>query len=309
LALAQAGGQARGATAYVTFEPCAHHGRTPPCAQALIDAGVARVVIGAPDPDPRVDGRGEAMLHAAGIAVTAAVCKAEAEAVNGGFLRRIRDGRPMVTLKVATTLDGRIATRTGDSKWITGALARARGHMLRARHDAILVGSGTVLADDPELTCRLPGLADRSPVRVVLDGRLRTPLSSRLVETAGQVPVILFARSDANGQPYADAGVDLVGMAPGDDGGLSPAAVLSELGNRGFTRVLIEGGAAVAGSYLRAGLVDELAWFRAPAVIGADGLGAIDDMNLQKIADVSRFRRIGCEALGDDLLESYVVRA
>ncbi|MCK5275514.1 MAG: bifunctional diaminohydroxyphosphoribosylaminopyrimidine deaminase/5-amino-6-(5-phosphoribosylamino)uracil reductase RibD, partial [Alphaproteobacteria bacterium] len=171
-ALARAGGAAKGATAYVTLEPCVHHGQTPPCADALIEAGVARVIAATEDPDPRVKGGGLGRLRDAGIAVEAGLLREEAELLNAGYLMRQREGRPVVTLKLATTLDGRIATHAGESRWITGEAARARGHMMRARHDAIMVGIGTALADNPTLTCRLPGLEDRSPVRIVVDARL-----------------------------------------------------------------------------------------------------------------------------------------
>ncbi|HEX5079092.1 MAG TPA: bifunctional diaminohydroxyphosphoribosylaminopyrimidine deaminase/5-amino-6-(5-phosphoribosylamino)uracil reductase RibD, partial [Geminicoccaceae bacterium] len=172
-ALRRAGAAALGATAYVSLEPCAHYGRTPPCTMALLQAGVRRVVAATLDPDPRVDGRGIEQLRQAGVEVALGVGRAAAEALNAGFILRVRAGRPLVTLKLATSLDGRIATRRGDSRWITGEPARARAHLLRARHDAIMIGSGTALADDPSLTCRLPGLEERSPARVVLDRRLR----------------------------------------------------------------------------------------------------------------------------------------
>src|SRR6476646_5423929 len=180
----EAAGDARGATAYVTLEPCCHHGRTPPCADALIAAGVRRVVAAVEDPDPRVAGGGVASLRTAGIAVETGLCAAEATEVNAGFFQRVRRGRPLVTLKLATSLDGRIATASGESRWITGPPARERAHLLRATHDAILVGTATVLADDPQLTCRLPGLAGRSPVRIVIDRQLRIPLAARLFAEA-----------------------------------------------------------------------------------------------------------------------------
>src|SRR3984893_7773307 len=186
-ALARAGAAARGATAYVTLEPCSYWGKTPPCADALIAAGLRRVVVALEDPDPRVAGAGIARLRAGGIGVEIGLGAAEAAEINAGFLQRVRLGRPLVTLKLATSLDGRIATAAGESRWITGPLARERGHLLRATHDAILVGTATVLADDPQLTCRLPGLVDRSPVRIVIDRQLRIPPSVRLIAEARQV--------------------------------------------------------------------------------------------------------------------------
>src|SRR5919202_3451652 len=186
-ALARAGDAARGATAYVTLEPCSHWGRTPPCCDALVRAGIRRVVVATGDPDPRVDGRGLARLRAAGVIVELGLLGQEARRLNAGFARRITRGLPLVTLKLATTLDGRIATSGGESQWITGPEARREAHAIRARHDAILVGSGTVLADDPELTARIPGMARVKLARVVADSRLRTPLASRLIRTAREV--------------------------------------------------------------------------------------------------------------------------
>src|SRR6266853_3702784 len=197
-ALARAAAAAHGATAYVTLEPCCHWGRTPPCADALIAAGLGRVVVALEDPDPRVAGGGVARLRAAGIAVEAGLGAAEAAEINAGFFQRVRLGRPLVTLKLATSLDGRIATASGESRWITGAPARERAHLLRATHDAILVGTDTVLTDDPQLTCRLPGLASRSPVRIVLDRQLRIPPTARIIAEARQVPTWLMTLSSAN---------------------------------------------------------------------------------------------------------------
>ena len=187
-ALLQAGDAARGATAFVTLEPCSHHGRTPPCCDALIHAGVARVVVAMRDPDPRVDGRGLRRLRDAGIEVTEGMGEEAARAMQAGFLKRITEGLPLVTLKLASTLDGRIATAAGESRWITGPDARRQVHAMRARHDAVLVGSGTVLADDPDLTCRIPGMARAPTLRVVADARLRTPPGARLVRTARETP-------------------------------------------------------------------------------------------------------------------------
>ncbi|MGH7115700.1 MAG: bifunctional diaminohydroxyphosphoribosylaminopyrimidine deaminase/5-amino-6-(5-phosphoribosylamino)uracil reductase RibD, partial [Stellaceae bacterium] len=197
-ALRRAGGAARDATAYVSLEPCCHWGRTPPCADALIKAGVRRVVIALEDPDPRVAGNGIARLRAAGLAVEIGPGAEDAAEINAGFLTRQRLGRPLVTLKLATSLDGRIATGSGESQWITGPPARQRAHLLRARHDAVMVGTGTVLADDPELTCRLPGLGHRSPLRVVLDRRLRIPRSAHVIADARQSPTWVFTLSGAD---------------------------------------------------------------------------------------------------------------
>ncbi len=198
MALHQAGDAARGATAYVSLEPCAHHGQTSPCANALIEAGVARVVAAIEDPDARVAGKGFAMLRAANVEATTDVLKDEAAELNAGFFLRVKENRPLVTLKIAKSADGFIAKPSGESKWITGEEARRFAHLLRARHDAILVGSGTVLADDPELTCRLPGLEDRSPARVVLDTHLRLSPQSKLAQTARQIPTLVFTAAEGS---------------------------------------------------------------------------------------------------------------
>ncbi len=306
-ALRRAGDLARGATAYVTLEPCSHFGRTPPCSNALIAAGVARVVCAMRDPDARVDGRGFAMLRADGIEVVEGVLEAEAQAINAGFARRIREGLPLVTLKLATTLDGRIATATGESKWITGPAARREAHAMRARHDAVLVGSGTALADDPDLTCRLPGATPRQPLRVVADARLRTPPSARLVATARQHPTLLVTipgHPPTARAPYQEAGAEVVTVARGE-GGLSLRALLQALAQRGVTRVLAEGGAGIAAALLREGLVDRLAWFHAPSVMGGDGMPAAYPLPVDVLAAMPRFRRVAARPLGDDWLTEF----
>ena len=306
-ALERAGASARGATAYVSLEPCCHWGKTPPCTDALIAAGVARVVLPVEDPDPRVSGRGIARLKEAGIEVAAGVLAEEAAALNEGFFRRIQQGRPLVTLKLASTLDGRIATAQGESRWITGEPARARAHLLRARHDAVMVGSNTVIADDPELTCRLPGLADRSPVRIVVDGRLRVPLTSRVVADAARVPTwFITLRGDApeRHEAFRDCGVELIEVdADGETVDLEEA--LQQLGRRGLTRVLVEGGAALAAAMIRADLVDHVAWFRAPRLIGGDGIAAVTAFGVSELAATPRFQRLGVEPVGEDLLETF----
>jgi diaminohydroxyphosphoribosylaminopyrimidine deaminase/5-amino-6-(5-phosphoribosylamino)uracil reductase len=310
-ALARAGEGARGATAYVSLEPCAHHGRTPPCAEALVAAGVGRVVAAIEDPDPRVAGRGLARLRAAGIPLTLGVGAAEAEELNAGFFSRIKQGRPLVTLKLASSLDGRIATRRGDSRWITGEAARRRAHGLRASHDAILVGTETALADDPELTCRLPGLSGRSPVRIVLDRQLRLPLTAKLIAGARQQPTWLATapQSDvARRAVLAGQGVQIIEVPPetsGEGGRLSLTALLHALGARGITRLLVEGGGRLAAALLTADLVDRLVWFRAAALIGGDGLPALADLGLDRVADAARFRRIAVVPVGGDIVETY----
>ena len=302
MALAMAGEAARGATAYVTLEPCSHHGKTPPCADALIAAGVSRVVVAGGDPDPRVNGAGIARLFAAGLQVRTGVLAGEADAQQAGFLLRVREGRPMVTLKLAATLDGRIATRTGESQWITGPDARRAAHALRGRHDAVMAGIGTVLADDPDLTCRIPGFRRTPQVRVVLDSTLRTPVTARLVATVSNSPTWIIHGADADTrrkQALAKAGVRLFATdAPKVD---LPAA-LRLLGDAGLTRVLAEGGAGVAASLLSAGLVDRIAWFHAPAVIGGDGLPAVQPFGVSALDRMPRFTRTGSRTVGDDML-------
>jgi len=305
-ALKAAGSLARGATAYVTLEPCCHWGRTPPCTEALIAAGIAHVVVAARDPDPRVNGEGILRLKAAGIAVTEGILRAEAESLNAGFTLRIRAGRPLVTLKLATTLDGRIALASGESRWITGAEARRAAHALRARHDAVLVGSGTVVADDPELTVRLPGARpDQGPMRVIADGRLRTPLTAMLVRTARLVPTAIVTVPGNDRRriaAFADAGVTVIEAARDATSEPDPNALLRALGSRGITRVLAEGGARLAASLLRAGLVDRLAWFHAPSVIGGDGIGSVAPFGLASIAAMPRFHVTARVTWGDDSL-------
>lgn len=306
-ALELAGERARGATAYVTLEPCAHWGRTPPCADALIQAGVVRVVVALEDPDPRVDGGGLARLRAAGVEVVAGVGSEEAERDLAGFLARQRVGRPQVTLKLATSLDGRIATATGASRWITGPEARKRGHLMRASHDAILVGAGTVRADDPDLTCRLPGLERQSPVRVVMDSGLGLDAEQRLFATAAKIPTWVLCRDDASETRRATlerSGVEVLTVT-GDAGGrVELEAALTVLGERGINRLLVEGGAAVAAAFLRADRVDTLALFRAPVAIGGDGRPAVEGISVADLTGAPRFVSDGIEQIGADTLET-----
>ncbi len=305
VALAQAGVAARGGTAYVTLEPCAHHGETPPCATALVMARIARVVAAVADPDPRVRGKGFEMLRDAGVEVVTGICAREAGELNAGFFKRVRESRPLVTLKIAQSLDGKTATASGDSRWITGEAARAYGHLLRARNDAILIGIGTALADDPELTCRLPGLEDRSPLRVVLDTRLRLNEWSKLAQSAGTTPTLVFTTVEGGGA-LTSCGVEVLKVARDFRGRPDIAAVLAELGRRGITRLLVEGGASVHASFLDRGLADRLEIFRSPMVLGAAGQSGIESLATMTLGEAPRFKPVGRRLLGPDLLESFV---
>ena len=276
MALSQAGPLARGATAYVTLEPCAHHGRTPPCAEALLAAGVTRVVAAQTDPDPRVAGRGLQMLRDAGIAVSENVLEAEARAMQRGFLTRITQGRPMLTLKLGTSFDGRIATAGGESQWITSALARRHVQLLRLSHDAVMVGGGTARADLPGLNLRGMG-EQRQPVRVVVSSR---PLPDLPPEGAAHGPLW-----QVSGQP-----VDF----------------MRELGARGLTRVLCEGGGILAASLLRADCVDELIGYTAGLLLGGDGRPGVGAMGLAHLADAPRFRLVEQRRIGPDLMHRWV---
>ena len=310
-ALGRAGEAARGATAYVSLEPCCHWGRTPPCTDALIAAGIRRVVVALEDPDPRVAGEGLRRLRAAGLDVDTGLCKAEAAEINAGFFCRLRNGRPLVTLKLATSLDGRIATARGESQWITGPPARERAHVLRAAHDAIMVGTGTVLADDPQLTCRLPGLGHRSPVRVVVDRHLRIPPSMHLISDARAVPTWILTLPSADAarrHAFLRVGATVIDIDPGPDGNGSLAAALAALGERGITRLLVEGGGRVAAAFARAGLIDRLVWVHAPMLIGGDGIPAIAELGLEVLTGAPGFERLSTETVGDDVLTVFRVR-
>ncbi len=302
VALGQAGERARGGTAYVTLEPCAHYGQTPPCADALLVAGVRRVVIACDDPDPRVDGRGIVKLQSAGVEVVLGIGAEAAAADLQGFFLRVREGRPLFTLKTATSADGRIALASGVSQWITGPEARAMGHALRASHDGILVGKGTALTDDPMLTVRLPGLTGQSPVRILLDTELAVPATSRLAETASKLPVwVVTLNTGMAAETWAECGAEIINPAD-----MKPLTIARALGEKGLTRVLIEGGGQVAGSFLRHGLVDRIEWFRSSRIIGADGRAAIAPLDLDDLDESNKFRREAIHTLGRDCWERYV---
>lgn len=307
LALAQAGAAARGATAHVSLEPCSHHGQTGPCAEALIAAGVARVVAACEDPDPRVAGAGLARLRAAGVAVASGIGAAQAQAVHEGFFRRVRQGRPMLTLKLALTLDGKIATEAGESRWITGPEARARVHLMRARHDAVMVGAGTARADDPELTVRGLGLAAQ-PVRVVVSSRLGLSPDGALGRSAGEVPVWLLhgAGAPASARATWEArGARLIEVPVAPGGGVGLAAALAALGAAGLTRVLCEGGGVLAAGLLQSGLVDRLAIFSAGLMLGAEARPGIGALGVTALALAPRWHPVEQERLGRDLLSHW----
>jgi len=306
-ALEQAG-DARGATAYVTLEPCAHHGQTPPCASALIGAGITRVVTATTDPDPRVQGAGHAMLRAACIAVTECVLSEQALQANAGFFKRVARGLPFVTLKLATSIDGRIATASGESRWITGPLARRYVHGLRLSHDAVLIGSGTALADDPDLTARDIG-ATHQPIRIVLDRQLRHDAESRLGRTASQSPVWILhaADSDANRiAAWTATGATLFACAASNNR-LDLGEALRILAGQGLTRVLCEGGGTLGAALTGAGLVDEVIHLGAGVVVGAEGVPAIGPLALTSLGDAQRLRLIDARRLGHDTLSHWRV--
>lgn len=291
----------RGADVYVTLEPCCFHGKTPPCTQALMAAGVRRVIAAAIDPNPRVRGRGLEQLRAAGIEVHAGVLAAEAQALLAPYAKWMCSGRPWVILKWAQSLDGKLATRTGDARWISDEVARRHAHRTRGRVDAILVGVNTVLADDPLLTCRA-GRPKRVATRVVLDSRLRTPPACRLVETARQTPTLIVTAPEAP-QSRADRLLEAgcqVQRVPRRGAGLSLAAVLDDLGRRQMTYVLVEGGGRLLGSFLDEKLADELHIYIAPLLIGGrTAVGALDGAGPARLADAwrlppdVRMRRLG----------------
>ncbi len=307
VALVQAGEAARGATLYVTLEPCSHVGKSPPCADAIIAAGVKRVVSAIEDPNPEVAGQGHARLRAAGIAVDIGLGAAEAAREHAGHFRRVRDKRPHVILKLAVSADDKIAAPGHKPVAISGEAAKARIHLLRAQCDAILVGIGTVLSDDALLTCRLPGMEARSPVRVVLDRALRIPATSRLVRSARGTPLWVVTSNLAEAPAVTmlgAAGAQAIRVASTPTG-LDLPEVLRALAERGITRLLVEGGARVASSFVAANLVDEFWLLRGRDAIGTDGVTALNALPLAAITQSSAFRVHASESLGTDTLTVY----
>ncbi len=302
-ALAQAGESARRATCYVTLEPCCHTGKTPPCTDALIRAGVARVVASLQDPFPQVAGQGAARLHAAGIPVSLGLCESEARRQNAPYLKLLATGRPYVHAKWAMTLDGKIATRTGDSKWISNEASRRRVHELRGRMDAIVVGIGTALADDPLLTARPPG--PRSPMRVVLDSTARLPITSHLVRTARQTPTLLVTTSRAHAErleTLRSAGCQVLTALADERGRLDIDAILDYLGGERLTNILVEGGAEVLGSFLDTDAIDEVHVFIAAKLIGGkDAKTAVAGEGCESIRQATSLANTAVETLDGDL--------
>jgi diaminohydroxyphosphoribosylaminopyrimidine deaminase/5-amino-6-(5-phosphoribosylamino)uracil reductase len=308
-ALKHAGEAARGATLYVTLEPCSHVGKSPPCADAIVAAGIARVVSAIEDPNPEVAGQGHAKLRAAGITVDIGLGAVEAAHDHAGHFRRVRDKRPHVILKLAVSSDDKIATAGRKPVAITGEAAKARVHLLRAQCDAILVGIGTVQADDPLLTCRLPGMEARSPVRVVLDRSLRISGTSRLVHSARETPLWVMT-SNVSEAPAAmklgAAGAQVIRVASATTPpGLDLRAVLGALAEKGITRLLVEGGARVASSFVAANLVDEVWLLRGPEAVGSDGVAALDALPLSALTGSPTFKLRASESLQRDALTIY----
>jgi diaminohydroxyphosphoribosylaminopyrimidine deaminase/5-amino-6-(5-phosphoribosylamino)uracil reductase len=308
-ALHEAGPQARGAVLYVNLEPCSHTGKTPPCADAVIQAGVSRVVVALRDPNPLVAGAGLARLAAAGIAVTVGVCEAAAYKLNEAFIKFITTRRPFVTLKSAITLDGKIATRTGASRWITGELARQESHRLRHAADAILVGVGTVLQDDPQLTTRLPDLQGANPLRVIVDSTLRVPRQAQVTDVASdrRTLIVTTARAPvARREALQVRGVEVVHLPAYDDGRVDLEALLRYLGERGVASVLVEGGATLSATLLRRRLIDKVLLFVAPKIIGGDGISVVGPCGVETMEQVINLRDVVSQRLGNDvLLEAY----
>ena len=306
-ALRRAGGAARGATLYATLEPCSHHGQTPPCVDAIVEAGIARVVSSLDDPNPKIAGEGHAKLRAAGVAVTLGVGADEARRAHAGHIRRVREGRPHVTLKLAVSADEKAGLAGRRPAAITGEAAQQRVHLMRATNDAVLTGIGTVLSDDPQLTCRLPGMDHRSPVRVVLDSALRQPLSSRLAVTAARTLDWTFADETAppeKERALTDLGVEVL-RVPGTKGRLDLAAVLRGLAGRGITRVMVEAGPILSASMLNADLVDEAAVFRSPKALGPDAIDALERLPLTALTQAPGLRLVGTEVIGEDRLDTF----
>lgn len=310
IALRKAGKAARGATLHVTLEPCSHTDkRTPPCSPLVIASGVKRVVVAMIDPNPRVSGGGIRAIRRAGIAVTTGVLEQEARRLNEAFIKQVTTGMPFVTMKIAQTLDGKIATVSGESKWITGEAARQEGHRLRDRNDAILVGVATVLADDPSLTTRIPG--GRDPLRVIVDSNLRTPLKAKIITQKSRAKTLIatLESSSRSGrlESLLDAGAEVL-LAKGRDDRVDLRSLMKVLGGFGITSVLIEGGSEVHAAALKAGIVDKVVLFIAPTLMtGKDSLCSIGGVSPARLSRAVRLRDVTSRFVGEDLVvEGYI---
>jgi diaminohydroxyphosphoribosylaminopyrimidine deaminase / 5-amino-6-(5-phosphoribosylamino)uracil reductase len=306
-ALHRAGAAARGATMYVTLEPCSHYGKSPPCADAIIAAGIKRVVSALVDPNPEVAGAGHWRMAEAGIVVEVGLGGDEARSAHAGHIRRVQDGRPHVMLKLAVSADGKAGFAGRRPAAITGEPARERVHLMRAMSDAVITGIGSVVADDPLLTCRLPGMAERSPVRVVLDGRLRLPIESKLAASARETPLWVVTGegvSREREQALVAKGAEVMRVAA-DGGWLDLGAVLKLLAGRGITRLMVETGPILAAGFLRTGYVDEAVVFRSTSAIGPEGIDALDGLPLSALTQSPAFRATGSEIIGADVAETF----
>ncbi|MDB2414415.1 bifunctional diaminohydroxyphosphoribosylaminopyrimidine deaminase/5-amino-6-(5-phosphoribosylamino)uracil reductase RibD [Rickettsiales bacterium] len=302
IALNQAGDMAKGAVLYVTLEPCSHIGKTSPCCDAVIKSGVKKVVIACVDPNPDVNGQGIERLKNKGIEVITGVCEEEAKRLNAGFFLNKTSNRPLITLKIATSLDGKIATSKGQSKWITSEDARKFSHILRAQSDAIMVGIGTVLADNPTLDCRIDGLKEQSPVRVVIDSNGQISADSNLLKTATKEnPVWVFSE---NMLPVKPRFIESI-AAPKKEDGLDLQYILGILAEKGITRLLVEGGSKLATSFIKNGLVDRLIWIKAPKILGNDAKAAIGDIDIDLLENSINLKITKSIKIGDDIAEFY----
>lgn len=306
-ALYMAGNKAKGAHVYVTLEPCAHQGQTGPCAQALIDVKIAKVIIATEDTDGRVAGKGIDMLRGAGIEVVTGILEKEARALNKGFFLRHSENRPLISLKTATTLDAKIATSTGQSKWITGDLARKRGHLLRVQHDAIAVGVNTVIADNPNLTSRLDSVY-KNQVRIIFDTNLRLKGTEKIFDDVADHPVWVVTSVDATSDQARDLvnrGADIINVSKNASNQIDLLKAMNSICERGITRLLVEGGAGLMTSFMRDGLYDTVYWFKAGSVIGADGLSAAQALGIETIDQKIQLTHSEQIILGEDTLDVY----
>lgn len=289
---------ARGATLYVTLEPCAHHGQTPPCVDAIIKSGLRCVVIGMRDPDPRTSGASIEKMQDAGIDVLCDVLVDECAEIHKGFISRLTRGRPYVTLKCACTLDGKIATANNESQWITSQLSRAHVHLLRARHNAIMIGANTALYDDPMLTPRMKGV-DHTITRVVMDRNLSLKVDSKLVQSAREIPLLVFYEQ-GNAAALSAHGVEAIQTDCSDIG-----SVLNKLSERGINNLLVEGGAKIHASFFKSGMFDRLMLYRAPTLLGSDAKSVVSDLNIDRLAQRLDLNRTDVCSMGADMLEIY----